>query len=144
MAKVTPEEYAEKHARRLKASTEDIRKGIDRVTEAPGKAAVRAKDRMRTNLNAAIDDGTWEAQTAKVTVDNWKEAAKDKGIGRIAQGIDSAQPKQVAMAGKLLAAVDASVAEADRTPRGTLEDNIGRMTTFVRGMAKRKLRRPGA
>ena len=143
MAKLTAAEYAEKHARRLKASTEDIRKGIDRVTEAPGKAAVRAQDRMKTNLNAAIDDGTWASQVGSVTVDEWKAAAKDKGVGRIAQGIDSAQAKQVAMAEKLLPAIDASVAEANRTPRGTLEDNITRMTTFVRGMSKRKLRRPG-
>lgn len=143
MAKVTAEEYAEKHARRLKASTEDIRRGIDRVTEAPSVGAIKAKDRMLTNLLESINDGTWEAQLKKVTLEAWKGAAKDKGIGRIAQGIDAAQDSQVTMATRLLAAVDASVAEANRTPRGTLEDNITRMTAFVRGMSKRKLRRPG-
>lgn len=144
MAKVTAEEYAEKHARRLKASTEDIRRGIDRVTESPGVRAIKAKDRMIANLLEAINDGTWEAQLKGVSLEDWKKAATEKGIGRIAQGIDAAQGSQVTMATKLLAAVDASVAEANRTPRGTLEDNISRMTAFVRGMAKRKLRRPGA
>lgn len=144
MAKLNAQEYADKWGRRLKGATEDIRKGIDRVTEAPGKAAVKAQDRMRTALNASIDDGTWASQTGKVTVDEWKTAATQKGIGRISQGVDSAADAQVEMAGKLLAAVDASVAEVERTPRGTLEDNIGRSATFARGMAKRKLRRPGA
>jgi hypothetical protein len=47
------------------------------------------------------------------------------------------------MAERLLQAVDAAVSEANRTPRGDLEANISRMTTFVRSMAGKKLRRPG-
>jgi len=44
MPKLTPAEYAEKHARRLKASTEDIRKGVAKVTEAPtAKAGISAR-----------------------------------------------------------------------------------------------------
>ena len=35
MARVTAEEYQEKHARRLKASVEDIRRGIERVSTNP-------------------------------------------------------------------------------------------------------------
>lgn len=144
MAKVTAQQYADKWGRRLKGATQDIRDGIDRVTEAPGKRAAAASDRMRTNLLASIDDGTWASQVAKVSVEDWKSAAKEKGIGRIAQGVDSALPSQALMAEKLLAAVDATVAEVNRTPRGGLEENIQRMTTFARGMAKRKLRRPGS
>ncbi len=33
--RLTPEEIAEKQARRLKGSLEDIRRGIDRVTVSP-------------------------------------------------------------------------------------------------------------
>ncbi len=39
---------------------------------------------------------------------------------------------------KLLSDLDAVAAEVNRIPRGTLEDNINRMTTQVRGMAARK------
>ena len=144
MAKLTPQEYADKWARRLSGSTEDIRRGIDRVTEAPGMAAARAKELMKQKLIQSLDDGTWESQVKGVTLEEWKKQAGGKGVERIASGVNAAKDKQVPMAEKLLAAVDASVSEANKTPRGTLEDNITRMTTFVRGMAKRKIRRPGA
>jgi hypothetical protein len=144
MAKLTAQEYAEKWARRLKGSTEDIRRGIDRVIEAPGEAAARSKDLMLQKVTAAINDGTWESQVRSVSKEDWQRAAKDKGIGRIAQGVDSAAPRQAAMADRLLAAVDSSVAAANRVKRGTLEDNIQRMTIFVRSMSEKKLRRPGS
>jgi hypothetical protein len=98
---------------------------------------------MKTKLNESIDNGTWAAQVRGVTLQDWQTAATTKGINRIAQGVDSATPKQAVMADKLLAAVDASVAAANRIPRGTIEDNINRMTTYVREMSARKLRRPG-
>lgn len=142
MARVSGAEYAEKWGRRLKQSTEDIRKGINRVTEAPGEAAARNVNAMKTNLNRAIDDGTWAKQVRGVSLQSWKDSAAKKGVDRIAAGVDGAMPTQAAMAEQLLANVDAAVAEANRTPRGSLEDNITRMTTFVRGMAARSLRRP--
>jgi hypothetical protein len=144
MARVTPQEYGEKWSRRLKGSTEDIRRGIDRVSEAPGEAAARSKDLMLAKVTQAINDGTWESQVRGVSKEDWQRAAKEKGIGRIAQGVDSSMPKQTQMAERLLAAVDSSVAAANRVKRGTLEDNIQRMTIFVRSMSEKKLRRPGS
>lgn len=143
MAKLSPQEYADKWARRLSGATEDIRRGIERVTEAPGMAAARAKELMKQKLIQALDDGTWEAQVKSVTLEEWKKQAAGKGVERIASGVNAAKDKQVPMAEKLLAAVDATVAEVNKTPRGDLESNITRMTTFARGMAKRKIRRPG-
>lgn len=144
MARVSAQEYAEKWGRRLKAASEDVRKGIDRVKEAPGKKAAAAQDLMLAKVTASINDGTWRRQVEAVTLEDWKKAATEKGVGRISQGVDAAASKQPMMAEKLLAAVDASVAEANATKRGDLEANITRMTAFVRGMSKRKLRRPGA
>lgn len=144
MARVTPEEYSADWSQGLQGAGEKIRRGVNKVTVSPGVQAAAAKDRMLANLTAAVNDGTWEAQLRKMSVDEWKAFMLEKGVGRIAAGVTAAQPYQVEMARKLLAAVDASVAEANRTPRGNLEQNIQRMTTFVRGMASRKLRRPGA
>lgn len=140
MAKISAQEYAEKWGRRLKGSTEDIRRGIDRVKVAPGKAAAAQKDLMKAKLIAALDDGTWERMVSGVSLEEWQSAAKDKGLNRIAAGVDGAATKQVVMAEKLLKAVDESVAQVNRTPRGTLEDNINRMTTYAREMHKRKIK----
>lgn len=142
MAKVNATEYADKWASRLSAAGEDVRRGVEKVTVAPGIQAAAAKERMKAAIIKAIDDGTWEAQVKAVSLEDWKASMVGKGINRLSEGVNAAKPKQVAMAEKLLAAVDASVAEANATPRGSLEDNINRMTAFVRGMAKRKIRRP--
>ena len=141
MARVTPQEYAEKWGRRLKGSTEDIRRGIGRVTEAPGIAAARQADLMLAKVTEAIASGLWANRVAGVPLDEWKKKTMEKGLVRIASGVDAAAATQVAMATELLANVDAAVAMANQTPRGTLEDNITRMTTFVREMAKTKIAR---
>ncbi len=141
MAKVTPEEYAEKWGRRLKQSTDDIRRGVERVSVAPGVKAAEQQELMLQKLIESVNDGTWAKQVKAVSLEDWKESFVKKGLGRIAAGVDAATPKQAEMAGRLLAAVDATVVEVNKTPRGTLEDNIQRMTTFARGMHARKLKK---
>ena len=138
MAKVTPEQYAEKQARNLQNSLPDIRQGIERVSSAPGQKAAAAQQRMKDNLNKSIDDGRWAKKVAGVSLEEWKSAALNKGVDRIASGIDNAHDKQVQMAGRLLAAVDQSASKVRSMPKGTLSDSIARMTAFVTDMSKFK------
>lgn len=138
MAKLTPEEYADKQARNLKNSLQDVRAGIQRVTVAPGRAAVAQQDKMRQNVLAALDSGLWAAKTSAVSLTDWQQAALTKGVDRIAVGIDAARDKQIQMAGRLLPAVDAAAAKARAMPSNTLQDNIARMTMFVTEMNKSK------
>lgn len=138
MPRITPEEFQEKHARRLKASLEDIRAGVEKVTEAPGKKAAAKVDKMRARLIAKIDDGTWAKNVAKVSLEDWKTKMSEKGIGRIPDGIDGAKEKVVNFAGQLLPYIDEGLAKVEKLPDLTLEDSINRMTTMVRHMAKFK------
>ncbi len=140
MAKVNANEYAEKWGRRLKGSTEDIRRGVSRVSKAPGESAAEQIELMKANLIKSLEDGTWERNVRAVGLEEWKDKIMNKGIQRIGAGVDAAASKQVAMAEKLLAAVDESVAVVNRTPRGDLEQNISRMTTYAREMNKRKIK----
>ena len=142
MARTTGAQWAEKHARRLKAATEDIRNGVARVTEAPGAAAARAEARMKDNLIKSIDDGTWRTQVSRVPLAAWQEATGRKGVDRIASGVDGALERNKMVGEELMKAVDTAVAEANKTPRGSLEDNINRMNAYVRKMNQLKLRRP--
>ena len=138
MARLTPEEYASKQARNLKNSLPDIRSGIERVSPAPGASAAAAQSRMKDNLIRSIDDGRWAAKVRGVSLEEWKTAALTKGVDRIAQGIDQAHDKQVQMAGRLLAAVDSAAQKSNALPKGTIQDSIARMTTFVEDMHKFK------
>lgn len=135
MAKVTPEEYQEKHARRLKGSIEDMRRGVERVTESPTAKAAGKKEKMRAGINKALDDGKWERGLKRVSLDDWKSTMINKGLGRVAAGVDGAKEKTIAFAAELLPFQDSLKAKVKDMPDVTLEDNLNRMTTYVRGMA---------
>jgi len=136
MAKVTPEEFADKHSRRLKGAIDDVRAGVEKVTVAPGQAAAKKADKMLSNLTARVQDGTWAKRVSAVTLEDWKDKMVNKGLNRIAGGIDAARPKVVNFASQLLPAVDAAQSKVKAMPDLTLEDSINRMTTFVREMSK--------
>ena len=136
MAKVTPQEFQEKHARRLKGSLEDMRRGIERVSVAPTQQAASKQEKMRAKLNEAIDNGVWANGLKKVTLEDWKSAMIDKGLVRVSGGIDKAAPKVVDFASRLLPAVDAAAAKVKAMPDITIEDSIARMSTFAREMSK--------
>ena len=140
MAKVTPQEFAEKWNRRMKGSTQDMQRGIERVTEAPGVAAAKQSALMLQKLTESLTDGSWARAVAGVSLQEWKDSAIKKGLQRIAAGVDGSTAYVAEAAQKLLADVDAAVAEVSRTPRGDLETNINRMATFARTMAARSKR----
>jgi hypothetical protein len=135
MARLTAQEFQEKHARRLSAAVADVQKGIDRVTVNPCELAAAKKDKMLAGITAAVQNGTWERGLRRVSLDQWKKAARDIGATRIASGINAAKDKVIAFAEQLLPHIDAQVAKIKAMPDLSLEDNIARMTTFIRGMA---------
>jgi len=135
MAKLTSAEFAEKHARRLKGAITDMQRGVEGVTASPTLAAVAKKDKMRAEINRSIDEGKWEAGLRRVTLEEWKSKMIQKGLGRVAAGIDAAQGKVVAFADKLLPFQDTLKGTVARMPDVSLEDNINRMTAWIRGMA---------
>lgn len=133
---MTADEFSEKWGRRLKGSTEDIRKGVDRVTKAPGEQAAKQVAKMRANLVAAIDSGKWGKRVASVTLDDWKTDMKEKGINRISAGVDGAAEDMKDFAQQLLPAISAAQSKIENMPSITLEDNISRSAAFLREMAK--------
>jgi len=135
MANLTAAEFQEKHARRLKASTEDMRRGIDRVTESPTSKAAAKQDKMLANLTASVQSGKWKQGLERVSLEDWKTKARDVGVNRVAAGIDAAKSKVIAFAEELLPHIDRQKAKIASMPDVTLDDNINRMVTFSRGMA---------
>jgi hypothetical protein len=133
---ISPEEFAEKHARRLKGSLEDMRAGIERVTEAPSKKAVAKQDKMLQNLTQAVTSGKWARNLNAVSLESWKQDILEKGLGRVAGGVDRAHDKVVNFASQLLAHEASLLTQLDKMPDLTLEDSINRATAWIRGMSK--------
>jgi hypothetical protein len=134
--KMTPEEFQEKHARRLKGAIEDMRSGIEKVDVAPTKLAGDKEAKMKAKLLARIEDGTWKRRVQAVTLEDWKSKMIDKGLNRVSSGIDSAAAKVKDFASQLIPAVSSAQTKISGMPDLTLEDSINRMNTFVREMAK--------
>ncbi len=138
MVKITPSEYAEKWGRKLKGSTEDIRRGVERVTEAPGVKAAQKVEKMKANLLKSIEDGTWARRVAAVDLGEWKDKTLKKGIGRISQGVDEAGSKMQDFASEFFPHLEEGQRKVESMPDITLEDNINRASEMMRHNAKFK------
>lgn len=136
MSKLTPQEYQQKQATRLKAAIPDMKAGVSRVTVAPGQQAAAKADKMLNNLTAAVQSGKWAKRVSAVSLEDWKRQMIDKGSTRIATGIDAAAPKVVDFASQFLPFLDGVQAKVKAMPDLTLDDNVERMAVAVREIAK--------
>jgi len=138
MVKVTEDEFVEKWSRRLKGATEDIRRGVQKVTEAPSAKAIARKDKFVRELTAAIEAGIWEKQLEKYGLADWQRDMTEKGVPRISRGVDAAQKKMKDFASWLLSRVEAGQRLIEEMPDETLEDRIARIEKFIRHMAEER------
>jgi hypothetical protein len=136
MARLTPQEFAEKHNRRTKGALEDMSTGIQKVSVAPSGLAVAKQAKMLANLTASVQNGTWANRLKAVDLQSWKDKMINKGIPRVSGGLDAAISKVQDFASQLLPAIDTAVAKVKAMPDLTIDDSINRMTTFVRDMSK--------
>ena len=134
MAKVTPQQFAERWARRTSAAVPDYQAGISGVTVSPGIKAAENVAAYQAGIQQSIAEGKWQARVAAVPLAAWKSAAIDKGSGRIAAGVTQATPAMAQFAAELLPAIDAA---RDSLPaRGNLDQNLERMVSFARKMSE--------
>lgn len=134
--KVNAQQYAEKWARRLSQSTEDIRAGVNRVTEAPTEKAAASQDKWLSGIQKAAQTGKWAGGLRRVSLADWKTATLDKGLNRVAPGAEAARPKVTEMAADLLNFENTVLGEIERMPDLTIEHSIARATTWIRRMAQ--------
>lgn len=139
--KLSPEEFAEKWAKRTKAATSEMSAGVDRVTEAPGKQAVAKKSKMQAKWNEAMDNGKWEENTAAYSLEDWKKDMKEKGVARVSQGVDRAIPKSEHFAEQLVEHQNVGLTKIAKMPDVTLGDSAARMVSWMEHMAAMKYRK---
>lgn len=132
MTAMSPDQIAAKWAQNLQAAGPSITAGVQAVTVAPGQAAARQKQVWTQNTTAAADK--WARNTAAVPLETWKADMLNKGVARIGQGAQAAQPKMVSFMSKLLPYQQ--TLKQQLPPRGNLQQNLARMTQFVQGMAQ--------
>lgn len=137
---MTGQQVADKWARRLKAAGQDMRDGVQAVTQAPGVKAAQKAQKMLEGIQRAIQNGTWQRAVASVSLEDWKRAMIDKGVGRVSAGVDNAMPKMTVMADKLMSAIGQVQGSIANMPDNTFEDRLARMNKFITGMHAVKLK----
>lgn len=138
MPKLTPSEAQAKHARNLKGSLEDIRAGINRVTVAPGAKAAAKADKWQARISAEETKQKWARQVGKVSLQEWKDKAINKGVGRIPGGIDAAASKMTQFYSELFPFQESLQNQVDGMPDLTIEDSVARASAWIRGMSQFK------
>ncbi len=102
------------------------------------KMKIREKaEKMKANLIASVDDGTWAKRLKAVPLSLWKENTTKKVTERLGGGVDAAKAKHEKFAGWLIGRQDEISASIKGMPDMTLEDNINRASTQMREMAAR-------
>lgn len=133
--KLTPEQIAEKQMRRTKAATQDMVSGVNGVEVAPSKQAVAKKQKAINNWNDAMQSGKWERNLGRVTLEEWKKSMVEKGVARVAAGVDASKDKLVAFYGELIPFQADLSKKIESLPDLTVEDSIQRASTWIRGMS---------
>jgi len=130
------QQVAEKQARRLKGSLEDMKAGVNSVTVAPTQQAAAKQEKMLANLQESVTSGKWKAGLQRVSLEDWKSKMLEKGVGRVAQGIDAARDKVEDFYSTFLPHVAAGVSAIEKMSDLTLEDSIARSNAMIRHNAK--------
>jgi hypothetical protein len=122
-----PAASATKWANNLGAATQAITDGVNRVTVAPGQKAAAQVSVWQANTAAAAQK--FARNVGRVGLSQWQNDMIQKGIPRIAQGAQQAQPKMQNFLTAFLPFVDQGVKALP--PRGNLQANINRMVGMV-------------
>lgn len=140
MPKLSPEEGAAKWSRRLAGATEDIRAGIERVTEAPGMKAAAKRQKWQQELARSGDK--WERNVRSVSLEQWRDKAINVGVARVAQGAQANVDKYARVAGELYPHIAAGQRAVASMPDTSIEERINKSVAFMRHMSS--FRRSGS
>ena len=131
----TAQSIKDKWLRNIQTATPDITAGIQRVTTAPGQAAAAQSAAWQANTIAAADK--WKRNTGAVSLADW-QAAATAGVSRIAAGAQAKQGKMEAHLASFIPHLEAGQRMLQSMPRGSMEQNLGRMVAMARHNANYK------
>lgn len=129
--RVNENEFVQNWENGMVGSADKAARGVDRVTQAPGKAAAAQKSVWLQNIQSSAD--RWATNVGNVTLEDWRNAYKQKGIPAMQNAIPLAKNKVMAAAGKLLSTLKSLDASAPK--RGaTIDQNLQRVAHFAKGL----------
>jgi len=76
-----------------RVADKDYRWGVEHPERNPIEAALAANDKRIARIKESLDKKTWEKKMEKLTIEDWRKPALEKGVGRFPEGIEVARPK---------------------------------------------------
>lgn len=116
----------------MQSATPKYTAGIQAVSTAPGVAAARQADVWVANTTAA--KAKFQKNVSAIDLGTWQASAINKGAPRLASGAAASQQKMANALQQILPQI-ASIKQS-LPPRGNLEQNIARMTSYVRAASQ--------
>lgn len=129
MTRVSPQEGAEKWARNTAAATQDVVRGVERVTQAPGTKAAAASGKWLNKVSQAEEK--FKTNVGAVSLADWQQATRD-GASRIASGVQAKKGKAVKFAEAFYAHLDRGAQAINNMPTTTVEDGIAKAAAQIR------------
>lgn len=128
--KITPEQATAKWVNRLQQATEEVRRGVEQVTQAPGQIAASKFQKWITGVQESQQK--WRRNVAAVSLDEWKTSMINVGIPRIAQGAQQKQGKMQRFLDQFFPHLERGVAAVKAMPDTTFEERIARANAMMR------------
>lgn len=127
MPRFDPIQAAKDWQQKLAGSADKYKRKVKAVREHPGVAAARHKDAMRTRVNQAIDDGTWERNVQAGTLQQWQDVTANVGSQNLGTGAQKGLSKMEKFLSAAAPLYDAIVDEVRSMPNATESDRRARM-----------------
>jgi hypothetical protein len=141
MAMKSAQQITQKWQRGMQSATQAMKDGVAAVTEAPGAKAAAAAPLYLAGVQKAIDSGKFQANSAAVPLESWRQAYINKGIPRVSAGVTEAKSTMDDFFSQLLPVAEASSRDVAAMPKGTLEDSKQRMIRNMENMSRFKFQR---
>ncbi len=132
--RMTGKDFQELHAKNLKGATEEIRKGVEAVSVAPGQKAAAQKSVYIAKMTSSEVQDRWAKNVAKVPLEEWKKDMTEKGIGRISAGLDRSAVKMADFGEKLLAFQKTAKPEFDAIHPLTIDESADKAAKWIKKM----------
>lgn len=124
---LTAEQVWEKYNRNMKAAGPSIKAGIESSNKSQTGNAIKAKQKMIDNHQAAIARGDWEKGLKEAGDETWKRNTINLGIPKIAAGIDANAEKIKRKMAQVVDVGQAAHAATKEMPNNNIEDAIGKV-----------------
>lgn len=131
--KVNAGQWASNWAAGYSAAGAKMSKGADDLQVAPGVSATDpdVEQKMKNKWLAAYNSGKWHNATVSVSLADWRNAYKSKGIPNAQNSIPLAKVEVSNYAQKAIPVYNSILQNIDAMPKVTLQDSIARAAAWM-------------